>query len=33
MGVLTLSTLENDFPSLRFVYDSVLSAISFSPKD
>ncbi len=33
IGVLTLTTLENDLPSLRPVYDSVLSAISFSRKD
>jgi hypothetical protein len=28
-----LTTMENDLPSLRPVYDSVLSAISFSHKD
>ena len=33
IGVLTLTTLENDLPSIRPVYDSVLSAISFSRKD
>jgi hypothetical protein len=33
IGVLTLTTMENDLPSLRPVYDSVLSAISFSHKD
>lgn len=30
LGVLTLTTLEKDLPSIRPVYDSVLSAISFS---
>jgi hypothetical protein len=33
IGVLTLTTLENDLPSVRPVYDSVLSAISFSHKE
>ncbi len=33
IGVLTLTTLEKDLSSLRPVYDSVLSAISFSRKD
>jgi len=33
IGVLTLTTLENDLPSVRPHYDSVLSAISFSLKD
>ncbi len=33
IGVLTLTTMEKDLPSLRPVYDSVLSAISFSRKD
>jgi pSer/pThr/pTyr-binding forkhead associated (FHA) protein len=32
LGVLTLTTLEKDLPSIRPVYDSVLSAISFSHK-
>jgi pSer/pThr/pTyr-binding forkhead associated (FHA) protein len=30
LGVLTLTTLEKDLPSIRTVYDSVLSAVSFS---
>ncbi len=30
LGVLTLTTLEKDLPSIRLVYDSVLSAVSFS---
>ncbi len=33
LGVLTLTTLEKDLPSIRPVYDSVLSAISFSHKE
>jgi pSer/pThr/pTyr-binding forkhead associated (FHA) protein len=33
IGVLTLTTMEKDLSALRPVYDSVLSAISFSPKD
>ena len=33
IGVLTLTSMEKDLPSLRPVYDSVLSAISFSRKD
>jgi pSer/pThr/pTyr-binding forkhead associated (FHA) protein len=33
IGVLTLTALEKDVPSLRPVYDSFLSAISFSRKD
>jgi pSer/pThr/pTyr-binding forkhead associated (FHA) protein len=33
IGVLTLTTLENDLPSVRPAYDSVLAAISFSRKD
>ncbi len=33
IGVLTLTTLEKDLSSLRPVYDSVLSAISFSHVD
>jgi predicted component of type VI protein secretion system len=33
IGVLTLTTMEKDLPALRPVYDSVLSAISFSRKD
>jgi hypothetical protein len=33
IGVLTLTTMEKDLPSVRPVYDSVLSAISFSRKD
>jgi hypothetical protein len=32
LGVLTLTTLEKDLPCIRPIYDSVLSAISFSPK-
>jgi hypothetical protein len=33
IGVLTLTTLEKDLSSVRPVYDSILSAISFSRKD
>jgi hypothetical protein len=33
LGVLTLTTLEKDLPSVRPIYDSVLSAISFSSKN
>jgi pSer/pThr/pTyr-binding forkhead associated (FHA) protein len=33
IGVLTLTALEKDLASVRSVYDSVLSAISFSRKD
>ena len=33
IGVLTLTTMEKDLRALRPVYDSVLSAISFSRKD
>ena len=33
IGVLTLTALEKDLSSIRPVYDSVLSAISFSRKD
>jgi len=33
IGVLTLTTMEKDLPSVRPVYDSILSAISFSRKD
>jgi hypothetical protein len=33
IGVLTLTTMEKDLSALRPVYDSVLSAISFSRKD
>jgi hypothetical protein len=33
LGVLTLTTLEKDLPSIRPIYDSVLSAISFSGKN
>ena len=33
LGVLTLTTLEKDLPSIRPVYDSVLSVISFSVKN
>jgi pSer/pThr/pTyr-binding forkhead associated (FHA) protein len=33
LGVLTLTALGKDLPSIRPVYDSVLSAISFSPKE
>src|SRR5712692_1360746 len=33
IGVLTLTSMEKDLPSLRPVYDSVLAAISFSRKD
>jgi hypothetical protein len=32
LGVLTLTALEKDLPSIRPVYDSVLSAVSFSGK-
>lgn len=33
IGVLTLTTMEKDLSSIRPVYDSVLTSISFSPKD
>jgi len=33
VGVLTLTTMEKDLSALRPIYDSVLSAISFSRKD
>ena len=33
IGVLTLTALENDLPSIRPAYNTVLSAISFSRKD
>ena len=33
IGVLTLTTMEKDLSSVRPVYDSVLTSISFSPKD
>jgi len=33
IGVLTLTTMENDLSSIRPVYDTVLTSISFSPKD
>jgi pSer/pThr/pTyr-binding forkhead associated (FHA) protein len=33
LGVLTLTTLEKDVPSIRPIYDSVLSTISFSHKE
>lgn len=33
LGVLTFTTLEKELPSIRPVYDSVLSAISFSGKN
>jgi|HubBroStandDraft_6_1064221.scaffolds.fasta_scaffold37601_2 pSer/pThr/pTyr-binding forkhead associated (FHA) protein len=33
LGVLTLTTLEKDLPSIRPIYDSVLTAISFSHKE
>jgi hypothetical protein len=33
LGVLTLTTLEKDMPSIRPIYDSVLSTISFSHKE
>jgi len=33
IGVLTLTTMEKDLSSIRPIYDSVLTSISFSPKD
>jgi hypothetical protein len=32
LGVLTLTALEKDLPAIRSIYDSVLSAVSFSGK-